>query len=98
MQTIGATARRFVYHDDNNGPENFLLKNDTDSAKTISFRNVTNETGINTNNRRWSFSASWEDFDIDGDPDLYVANDFLLQDQLYRNNGDGSYTDVAKSA
>ena len=93
IQTIGATARRFVYHDDNNGPENFLLKNETDSAKTISFRNVTNETGINTNNRRWSFSASWEDYDIDGDPDLYVANDYG-RNNLYRNDG-GTFKDVA---
>lgn len=93
VQTIGATARRFVYHDDNNGPENFLLKNETDSGKTISFRNVTNETGINTNNQRWSFSASWEDFDIDGDPDLYVANDYG-RNNLYRNDG-GTFKDVA---
>ncbi|MEC9327818.1 MAG: VCBS repeat-containing protein, partial [Verrucomicrobiota bacterium] len=93
IQTIGATARRFVYHDDNNGPENFLLKNETDPATTISFRNVTNETGINTNNRRWSFAASWEDFDIDGDPDLYVANDYG-RNNLYRNDG-GTFKDVA---
>ena len=93
VQTIGATARRFVYHDDNNGPENFLLKNETDSGKPISFRNVTNETGINTNNQRWSFSASWEDFDIDGDPDLYVANDYG-RNNLYRNDG-GTFNDVA---
>ena len=93
IQTIGATTRRFVYHDDNNGPENFLLKNETDPATTISFRNVTNETGINTNNRRWSFAASWEDFDIDGDPDLYVANDYG-RNNLYRNDG-GTFKDVA---
>ena len=93
VQSMGATAQRFVYHDDNNGPENFLLKNETDSGKTISFRNVTNETSINTNNRRWSFAASWEDFDIDGDPDLYVANDYG-RNNLYRNDG-GTFKDVA---
>ncbi|MDG1853480.1 MAG: VCBS repeat-containing protein [Verrucomicrobiales bacterium] len=93
VQPMGATARRFVYHDDNNGPENFLLKNETDSGKTISFRNVTDETSINTNNRRWSFAASWEDFDIDGDPDLYVANDYG-RNNLYRNDG-GTFKDVA---
>ena len=38
FQTIGANARRFVYHDDNNGPENFLLKNVTGASKKISFR------------------------------------------------------------
>jgi len=93
FQTIGATARRFVYHDDNNGPENFLLKNVTGASKKISFRNVTNETGINTNNRKWSFAASWEDFDMDGDPDLYVANDYG-RNNLYRNDG-GTFKDVA---
>ncbi|MEC7357284.1 MAG: VCBS repeat-containing protein [Verrucomicrobiota bacterium] len=93
MQTIGANARRFVYHDDNNGPENFLLKNETDSAAAISFRNVTKETGLNSNNQRWSFAASWEDFDIDGDPDLYVANDYG-RNNLYRND-EGTFKDVA---
>ncbi|MDP6860446.1 MAG: VCBS repeat-containing protein [Verrucomicrobiales bacterium] len=93
MQTIGANARRFVYHDDNNGPENFLLKNETDSAAAISFRDVTKETGLNSNNQRWSFAASWEDFDIDGDPDLYVANDYG-RNNLYRND-EGTFKDVA---
>lgn len=93
LQTIGATARRFVYHDDNHGPANFLLKNETDSATAISFRNVTNEIGLNSNNQRWSFAASWEDFDIDGDPDLYVANDYG-RNNLYRND-EGTFKDVA---
>ena len=54
---------------------------------------MTNETGINTNNRKWSFAASWEDFDMDGDPDLYVANDYG-RNNLYRNDG-GTFKDVA---
>ena len=93
FQTIGANARRFVYHDDNNGPGNFLLKNETATSKKITFRDVTNETGINTNNQKWSFAASWEDFDMDGDPDLYVANDYG-RNNLYRNDG-GTFEDVA---
>lgn len=39
-------------------------------------------------------SALWLDFDEDGWPDLYVANDFAVADALYRNNGDGTFTDV----
>jgi hypothetical protein len=40
-----------------------------------------------------TLAASWEDFDADGDPDLYVANDFG-PNCLYRNEG-GKFTEVA---
>ncbi len=36
----------------------------------------------------------WWDFDLDGDLDLYVANDVSMN-VLYRNEGDGSFTDVS---
>ncbi len=39
-------------------------------------------------------SATWWDFDSDGWPDLYVANDYAVPDRLYRNNGDGTFTNV----
>ncbi|MEQ9410562.1 MAG: VCBS repeat-containing protein [Fuerstiella sp.] len=78
-----------VYHDANNGGPNMLLRNDGN----WNFVDVTGEVGLNTNNSRWSFAASWEDFDDDGDPDLYVANDFG-RNNLYRNNN-GVFEDVA---
>jgi hypothetical protein len=37
------------------------------------------------------------DFDRDGDQDIYVAND-MVRNFLYRNNGDGTFTDVAYGA
>ena len=37
------------------------------------------------------------DFDRDGDTDVYVAND-LVRNFLYRNNGDGTFLDVAYGA
>lgn len=43
-------------------------------------------------------SASWWDYDHDGWPDLYVANDFLDRDELYRNNRDGTFTELAGDA
>jgi len=62
------------------------------------FEDVTEQTGLNHNNSRFSFASSWEDFDNDGDQDLYVANDFG-RNCLYRNewSSDGlpSFTDVA---
>ncbi|MFP6883435.1 MAG: VCBS repeat-containing protein, partial [Roseibacillus sp.] len=46
-------------------------------------------------------AASWDDYDDDGDPDLYVANDYG-RNNLYRNdrdeNGDLKFVDVAKKA
>ncbi len=41
-------------------------------------------------------AASWEDYDQDGDLDLYVANDFG-RNNLYRND-DGQFVDVAAEA
>ena len=37
------------------------------------------------------------DFDRDGDPDIYVAND-MVRNFLYKNNGHGTFTDVAYAA
>ena len=39
-------------------------------------------------------SATWWDYDGDGWADLYVGNDFWDPDRWYRNNGDGTFTDI----
>ena len=81
------------YHDANNGPSNRLFKNRGDGT----FEDVTLASGLDRNNARFSFAASWGDYDADGWPDLYVANDFG-RNNLYRNNGDGTFSDVAREA
>ena len=43
-------------------------------------------------------SATWFDSNDDGWADLYIANDFSAPDHLYRNNGDGTFTDVLATA
>ncbi len=78
------------YHDAENGPPNFLMRNQRDGT----FRDVTAESGLNQNNTRYSFCCGWNDYDKNGWPDLYVVNDFGRKN-LYRNNGDGTFTDVA---
>jgi len=78
-----------VYHDANNGGTNVLLRNDDN----WNFVDITTESGLDENNHRWSFAASWEDFDDDGDLDLYVANDFG-RNNLYQNS-DGQFSDIA---
>ena len=78
------------YYDANNGPPNFMMHNSRDGT----FRDVTAETGLNQNNTRYSFCCAWNDYNRDGWPDLYVVNDFGRKN-LYRNNGDGTFRDVA---
>lgn len=78
------------YHDAENGPPNFMMRNNRDGT----FRDVTAESALNQNNTRYSFCCAWGDYNRDGWPDLYVANDFGRKN-LYRNNGDGTFTDVA---
>ena len=77
------------FHDANNGPPNHLLRNDGDDR----YLDVTEETGLNVNNTRFSTACAWQDYDNDGDPDLYVTNDFG-RSNLYRNDG-GKFVDVA---
>ncbi len=52
---------------------------------------------MNTDNDRYSFACAWGDYNSDGWPDLYVANDFG-RNNLYRNNGDGTFTAVSADA
>ena len=40
----------------------------------------------------WGLLARFQDFDNDGDPDLYVCNDFESPDRLWLNNGAGRFT------
>jgi tetratricopeptide (TPR) repeat protein/peroxiredoxin len=78
------------YYAAENGPPNFLMRNNRDGT----FRDITVESGLDQNNRRYSFCCAWNDYNRDGWPDLYVVNDFGRKN-LYRNNGDGTFTDVA---
>ena len=77
------------FEDARNGGRNVLLENLGD----FGFDDVTEEVGLEKNNDRWSFAAAWEDYDRDGDSDLYVANDFG-KNTLYRNDG-GRFSEVA---
>jgi hypothetical protein len=48
-----------------------------------------------TNEGRFCKGAAWGDFNGDGYPDLFVSNMNGGPDRLYRNNRDGTFTDVA---
>jgi hypothetical protein len=47
-------------------------------------------------NDRFCRGVAWGDYDDDGDPDLYLSNQGQAN-RLYRNNGDGTFTDVAEA-
>jgi len=61
------------------------------------FVNVAEQAGVC--NDRFAKGAAWGDFDADGFLDLYVANYYAAKgrggNRLYRNNGDGTFQDVA---
>lgn len=57
------------------------------------FEDVSAASGVE--NFRLTKGCSWGDYDGDGDPDLYVSN-LGGPNRLYRNQGDGSFIDVAK--
>jgi enediyne biosynthesis protein E4 len=56
-----------------------------------SFTNVSREAGILLDG--YSLGAAVSDVNNDGWPDIYVSNDFLSNDILYINNGNGTFTD-----
>jgi hypothetical protein len=60
------------------------------------FAEVAREAGVDDPTGR-SLSASWADFDGDGWPDLYVAND-VSDNAMFRNLGYGRFRDVSHSA
>ena len=81
------------YFDARNGPPNFLFHNQGNAE----FQDRTQAAGLNVDNDRYSFACAWGDANGNGLPDLYVANDFG-RNNLYRNNGDGTFASVATEA
>jgi hypothetical protein len=90
------SSTAFVYHDANDGGANVLWRNAITGPGNWAFIDVTKSSGLDTNNRRHSLAAAWEDYDNDGDQDLYVANDYG-QNCLYQND-DGTFKEIAPAA
>jgi hypothetical protein len=70
-----------------------LFRNDSDST-AIHFTDVSKEAGILTEG--WGLGITVNDINRDGYTDIYVANDFLSNDHLYINNGNGTFTNRIK--
>ena len=71
---------------------NALYRNNGDGT----FSDVTARAGVGGPEDAYGMAASCADYDNDGDLDLYVCN--YGRSILYRNNGDGTFTDVTEKA
>ncbi len=71
---------------------NSLLQNDGQAR----FRDVTFAVGLGDIHLPTQ-TAEWADYDNDGDLDLYIGNE-EMPSQLFRNDGRGTFEDVAASA
>ena len=73
-----------------------LLKNNGDGT----FEDATEEAGLLSPHP--SQTAAWFDYNGDGWLDLFIGNETTIGDtnvcELYRNNGDGTFTECAKEA
>jgi hypothetical protein len=86
---------------------NSLLRNNGDGT----FTDVTFESGLGERHYPTQ-TAAWADFDLDGHLDLYIGNEngesirfdegteggHRAPGQLFRNDGDGTFTDVTENA
>ena len=75
------------------GGKNILLRNNCDGT----FRDVSEQSGIWKTPGTYGLGVLVADFDDDGWPDIFVAND-STSSALYHNNRDGTFTDVAIEA
>jgi enediyne biosynthesis protein E4 len=69
------------YHNDGNGK----------------FREVSMDTGVRDTIRGYGLGVIWFDFDNDGWPDIFVAND-SMPNYLWRNKRNGTFEEVAMEA
>jgi len=84
---------------DDPGPgQHRLYRNDNGKG----FTEVAVEAGVNYTSYidGGGYGSAWGDYDLDGDLDLAVAHWMLNSEgnRLYRNNGDGTFTDVTDQA
>jgi hypothetical protein len=71
------------------GESDLLFHNRGDGT----FEEVSKKAGVDDPNRYYGLGAIWGDYDNDGWPDLYVAND-AGPNYLYRNKHDGTFEEV----
>ncbi len=75
----------------NNGGKNYLLENQGDG----SFKDVTSEKGLEST--KWTLAIGAMDFDSNGFQDLFIANDYSV-DELYLNVDGKNFKEIGKES
>ena len=70
------------------------LRVNPDGTRVLHFTDVTEQSGINATG--YGLGVAVGDIDNDGWPDLYLMN--FGANQMFHNNGDGTFTDVTKAS
>jgi hypothetical protein len=89
---------------DNDGDLDLYVGNESSESMTAPSQLFRNDRGVFTDvaaaagvrNDRYAKAVVWGDYNGDRWPDIYVSN-FKGANRLYRNNGDGTFTDVAEA-
>ncbi|MGH9799060.1 MAG: CRTAC1 family protein, partial [Blastocatellia bacterium] len=71
------------------GAGDSLYRNNSDGT----FTDVTRQAKVEDSNGYYGLGVMWTDFDDDGWPDIFVAND-ATPNYAYRNNRDGTFTEM----
>ena len=69
-----------------------LFRNDNSK-----FVDVSEKAGIFGGANGYGLGIAISDFNLDGNPDIYICNDFHEDDYYYLNNGDGTFTESLKN-
>jgi len=83
---------------DNDGWLDLYVTNSDGDFRNFLYRNQQNgtfqkvSTGSLVTDAFTSRSVNWTDFNLDGHLDLFVTNESNQQENLYRNNGNGTFT------
>jgi len=89
---LAKNLKAYCHPDVYNPVPNLLFRNNGD----LTFTEVTRAAGVLDEDEGKSLGVVWGDYDNDGDPDIYVAND-SMRNFLYRNDTEGQagrFTDV----
>ncbi|WP_299890559.1 FG-GAP-like repeat-containing protein [uncultured Lacinutrix sp.] len=91
---------------DNDGDKDIFLTSDVNGLRLIEntgnlvFQDITANSGIPIENF-YTYGASWGDYNNDGYLDVFISNrdsNFIIPNYLYKNNGDGTFTNVSTQA
>lgn len=69
------------------GEEDLLFLNDGSGGLYLSQESI-------PAGKDWGLAARFHDMDLDGDPDIYVCNDFWSEDYVWLNDGSGKFSPI----